>query len=72
MVNVFCQIHALDVAHHAAEKDASSWQKQMELDQTQHQKEMIAVKSCCHALQSERDALTMALSAIAVELVCAV
>jgi len=59
----------VDVAHRTAEKDASAWQKQMELSQLQHDKQMNVAKGNCRALQAERDALTMALSAIAVELV---
>ena len=65
----WCQIHAVDVAHRAAEKDASVWQKQMELSQLQHQKQIQTVKARCRLLQAERDALTMALSAVAFELV---
>ncbi|DBB04694.1 TPA: hypothetical protein ACH3X1_012748 [Trebouxia sp. C0004] len=62
------QIHAVDVAHRAAEKDASAWQKQMELSHMQHQKQIQTVKARCRLLQAERDALTMALSAVAFEL----
>ncbi|KAL0054094.1 hypothetical protein WJX82_003655 [Trebouxia sp. C0006] len=62
------QIRAVDVAHRAAEKDASVWQKQMELSQLQHQKQIQTVKARCRLLQAERDALTMALSAVAFEL----
>ena len=65
----WCQIHAVAVAHDVAEKDASAWQKQMDLSQVQHQKQMKQIKARCHALLAERDALTMALSAVAVELV---
>ena len=65
----WCQIRAVDVAHRAAEKDASAWQKQMELSQLQHQKHIQTVKARCRLLQAERDALTMALSAVAFELV---
>lgn len=65
----WCQIRAVDVAHRAAEKDASAWQKQMELSQLQHQKQIQTVKARCRLLQAERDALTMALSAVAFELV---
>ena len=65
----WCQIHAVDAAHRAAEKDASAWQKQMELSQLQHQKQIQTVKARCRLLQAERDALTMALSAVAFELV---
>ncbi|KAA6418256.1 MAG: hypothetical protein FRX49_11765 [Trebouxia sp. A1-2] len=62
------QIHAVDVAHRAAEKDASAWQKQMELSQLHHQNQIQTVKAKCQLLQAERDALTMALSAVASEL----
>lgn len=65
----WCQIHAVDVAHRAAEKDASAWQKQMELSQLHHQNQIQTVKAKCQLLQAERDALTMALSAVASELV---
>ena len=65
----WCQIRAVDVAHHAAEKDASTWQKQMQLSQLQHQKQIQTVKARCRMLQAERDALTMALSTVAFELV---
>ena len=65
----WCQIRAVDVAHRTAEKDASAWQKQMELSQLQHQKQIQTAKARCRLLQAERDALTMALSAVAFELV---
>lgn len=66
---VDCQIHAVVVAHRQAEKDASSWQRQLELSQVQHHKQVTEVKIRCSALQAERYALTMALSAVAAELV---
>ena len=62
-------MHAVDAARCAAEKEASVWQQQMHLGEAQHQKQMAAAKSRCQALQAERDALTMALSAVATELV---
>ena len=64
-----CQIHALDVAHRQAEKDAASCQRQLEHSQVQHQKQVNEVKTRCSALQAERNALTMAMSAVAAELV---
>lgn len=66
---VDCQIHAVDAAHCQAEKEASSWQKKLEHSQVQHQKQVNEVKVRCSAFQAERNALTMALSAIAAELV---
>lgn len=63
------QIHAVHVAHRQAEKDASSWQRQLEHSQVQHQKQVKEAKNRCNELQAERNALTMVLSAVAAELV---
>ncbi len=41
----------------------------MELSQLHHQKQIQTAKARCRLLQAERDALTMALSAVAFELV---
>lgn len=66
-LSVVRQVHAVDLAHRQAEKDASSWQTQLEHSQVQHQKQVGKITARCSALQAERNALTMALSAVAVE-----